>query len=116
MFTIHNNYLSNSISYHDNLDFNLLNNNNNNNHININSMSLEQAIISLNMDILDKHMFIKFCNESKHIKCINDEITIMKKINQYICDQIYINVNDYQNVNILKSLFLQNHIKLYEDS
>ncbi|CRG98459.1 RNA helicase, putative [Plasmodium relictum] len=118
-FFVNRNYLYESFNYFhynssssNDMDYNILEEKEK---VKFNTLSLESIFISLNMSIREKKNLINFCEQCEKIQCKNNELEIIRKINNLLSSQIYLNLNTNENVNLLKSIFLQNHIKLHEN-
>ncbi|CAD2098616.1 ATP-dependent RNA helicase DHH1, putative [Plasmodium vinckei brucechwatti] len=93
----------------DNIDYNILNKTEN---VTFNTLLFEDAINTVNISAYEKKRLAYFSSQCDKIQCINNEQKIIASLNRLINSQIFLNLNYNENSNLLKSVFLQNHMQL----
>ncbi|SCD22390.1 ATP-dependent RNA helicase DHH1, putative [Plasmodium ovale] len=97
----------------DSMDYNMLEQKRN---VTFNTLSLEEALdkSSSKLNAYEKKMCVNFSYQCAEIQCKNDEEEIIQRVNSLMSPQIFLNLSIRENVNIWKSVFLQNHVQLHE--
>ncbi|CAD2109699.1 ATP-dependent RNA helicase DHH1, putative [Plasmodium vinckei] len=93
----------------DNIDYNILNKTEN---VTFNTLLFEDAINTVNISAYEKKRLAYFSSQCDKIQCINNEQKIVANLNRLMNSQIFLNLNYNENSNLLKSVFLQNHMQL----
>ncbi|WBY59280.1 DNA helicase PSH3 [Plasmodium yoelii yoelii] len=96
----------------DNIDYNILNKTEN---VTFNTILFDDALNFLNISTYEKKQLANFSSQCNKIQCINNEQKIIANLNRLINSQIFLNLNYNENPNLMKSIFLQNHIQLCKD-
>ncbi|SBT75200.1 ATP-dependent RNA helicase DHH1, putative [Plasmodium ovale] len=84
--------------------------------VTFNTLSLEEAFSKScsKLNAYEKKTFVNFSYQCAEIQCKNDEEEIIHRVNSLMSPQIFLNLSIRENVNIWKSVFLQNHVQLHE--
>lgn len=93
----------------DNIDYNILNKTEN---VAFNTLLFEDVLNIVNISKYEKKRLAYFSSQCNKIQCVNNEKKIIANLNRLINFQIFLNLNYNENSNLLKSVFLQNHMQL----
>ncbi|VTZ69713.1 DNA helicase PSH3, putative [Plasmodium chabaudi chabaudi] len=93
----------------DNIDYNILNKTEN---VTFNTLLFDDALNNVNISVYEKKQLAYFSYQCDKIQCINNEQKIIANLNRLINTQIFLNLNYNENSNLLKSVFLQNHMQM----